>query len=142
MKEYEFGVIFYDAFGSFTVSAENNGDAQDKAINEIQTAIKDLSVQLEFDVDLLYGPEEDYEEDDMLDYGEDEAVGDYEFALNLYDTEGTFTILAETEEEAREQARKKIQKEILDLPVEVEFECELVEPELEYDEDEEDLEDV
>lgn len=142
MKEYEFGVIFYDAFGSFTVSAENNGDARDKAINEIQTAIKDLSVQLEFDVDLLYGPEEDYEEDDMLDYGEDEAVGDYEFALNLYDAEGTFTILAETEEEAREQARKKIQKEILNLPVEVEFECELVEPELEYDEDEEDLEDV
>lgn len=142
MKEYEFGVIFYDAFGSFTVSAENNGDARDKAINEIQTAIKDLAVQLEFDVDLLYGPEEDYEEDDMLDYGEDEAVGDYEFALNLYDAEGTFTILAETEEEAREQARKKIQKEILNLPVEVEFECELVEPELEYDEDEEDLEDV
>ena len=142
MKEYEFGVIFYDAFGTFTVSAENNGDAHDKAINEIQTAIKDLSVQLEFDVNLLYGPEEDYEEDDMLDYGEDEAVGDYEFALNLYDAEGTFTILAETEEEAREQARKKIQKEILDLPVEVEFECELVEPALEYDEDEEDLEDV
>ena len=58
MKEYEFTASFYDTYGSFTVEAENIDDAYTKAMNEISNSIRDLPVEVEYDVDCIDSPDD------------------------------------------------------------------------------------
>lgn len=64
MKEYEFGVTFYDCPETFCVNAENFDEAINKAIEEIKKAIKDLPFPVEFDVECVKEPDEDEDEDE------------------------------------------------------------------------------
>ena len=63
MKTYEFVVNFYSTYGSFEIEADDDVMAYDKAIEEVQNAIKELPVEVEFDVDCINAPEDDGDED-------------------------------------------------------------------------------
>lgn len=53
MKEYEFVVRFYNTYGSFSVDSDNTEDAYDMAWETICDALKDLPVEVEFDIDCI-----------------------------------------------------------------------------------------
>ena len=64
MKEYEFVVNFYETYGTFTVDAENFDVAIDTASQIIGNAIKDLPVEVDYEVECVGSDDEDEEEDD------------------------------------------------------------------------------
>ena len=61
-KTFEFKVTFYSTYGTFNETAEDIDKAYEKAWATIQQAIKDLPVEVEFDIDCVN--EEDEEGDD------------------------------------------------------------------------------
>lgn len=65
-KDYEFTVTFGCTYGSFYEEAEDFEEAYDKAIGTILDALKELPVQVDFDVDCLTedDEEEDWDEED------------------------------------------------------------------------------
>ena len=67
-KEYEFTVTFGVTYGTFYEEAENFEEAYDKAIGTILDALKELPVQVDFNIDCVDGYDEDDEEED-LEYG-------------------------------------------------------------------------
>jgi len=65
MKEYEFAVTFHLTEGTFFEEAENIEEAYDKAWDTIQKALKDLPVEVEYEVECLTDEDEDdWDEDD------------------------------------------------------------------------------
>ena len=50
---YEFKTTFYDTFGTFEVEANDYDEAYTKASDIIMDAIKDLPVEVEYDVDCV-----------------------------------------------------------------------------------------
>ena len=65
-KEYEFAVTFRCTYGTFYETAENFDEAYDKAIRTILDALRELPVQVDFDIDCVdgYDDEDDEEEED------------------------------------------------------------------------------
>ena len=59
---YQFIVNFYNTYGSFDIDADNYEEACAKASDLICDAIKDLPVEVEYDVECIDEPD-DYEED-------------------------------------------------------------------------------
>ena len=68
MKEYEFRVGFYETYGSFTVEANNIDEAYDKAWAEIMESLKDLPVEVDYDVDCIEEPDDEDDDEDEEEY--------------------------------------------------------------------------
>lgn len=68
MKEYEFIVHFYATYGTFTIKAERDDVAMDTAYQIIENALKDLPVEVDYDLELVNFDDEDGEdaEDDEI----------------------------------------------------------------------------
>ena len=62
MKDYAFNVNFYDTYGKLYVEANNFEEAYDKATDIMTDALKDLPVQVDFDVE-CYDMDDEYEEE-------------------------------------------------------------------------------
>ena len=62
-KEYEFAVTFHLTEGTFYETAENIDEAYDKAWETIGKALKDLPVEVEYEVECVDEPDDDEEED-------------------------------------------------------------------------------
>ena len=74
-KEYEFAVDFHLTYGTFYEEAKNIDEAYDKALKTIGNALKDLPVEVEFEVECVDEPDEDLIEI-VLD-AVDQALGKY-----------------------------------------------------------------
>jgi len=66
MKEYEFKVSFYETYGTFTASAENVDVAIDTAYQIISNALKDLPVEVDYDIECITDEDEEEDEDGTL----------------------------------------------------------------------------
>lgn len=62
-KEYEFAVTFHLTYGTFHETAENIEEAYDKAWETIGNVLKNLPVEVEFNVECINEPDEDDKDD-------------------------------------------------------------------------------
>lgn len=65
-KEYEFTVTFHLTEGTFYETAENIDEAYDKAYETIGKALKDLPVEVEYEVECI--SDEDFDDEEEEDW--------------------------------------------------------------------------
>ena len=63
-KTFEFKVTFYSTYGTFNETAEDIDKAYENAWATIQRAIKDLPVEVEFDIDCVNEDEDEENDED------------------------------------------------------------------------------